>query len=160
MLSWRAVLSTRQGISLDLLLITYIERTWFDRRAGHFCRPPYVAIGSGPSLHLDLSRGGWRMVSEDSRAKARVFPADFPAWRLVRHPPSDCYCSCPINTSRDRQEWASTGWMHRVFQHIANCTHHRRRWEGQPPFASRGFPFTLGILVTAHSSVSGQVISA
>ena len=67
---------TRQGISLALLLKTYIESTMLDRWVGHFCRPPYVAIGSGPYLHLRLEMAGvWSLRILDLH---RVFPADCP----------------------------------------------------------------------------------
>jgi hypothetical protein len=53
---------TRQGISLSLLLEDQRSCCW---RAGHFCRPPYVAIGYGLYLHPRRSLEVWRIVSED-----------------------------------------------------------------------------------------------
>ena len=44
------------------------DRQIQQRRTGHFCRPPYVAAGFGPS-HPLAGRSleeGWRMVSEDT----------------------------------------------------------------------------------------------
>lgn len=61
-------------------------------RAGHFCRPPYVAAGSGPSLHLRRTGGGWRMVSEDSGP--RLFCASQPFLLIFRRGP------CQPHTSR------------------------------------------------------------
>ena len=45
------------------------DRQIQQRRTGHFCRPPYVAAGFGPS-HPLAGRSleeGWRMVSEDTQ---------------------------------------------------------------------------------------------
>ena len=58
---------------------------------------------------------------------------------------------------------ASTEWIHRVFQHLAGCTHQRHRWEGQQSLActARGF-FYLRHSVTSTRMIlsGGAIISA
>jgi hypothetical protein len=68
---------------------------------GHFCRPPYVAIGLGLYLHQLGRNWAWRAVSEGS-AESAVFPADRPH-RMDCHRP--CIGSVPPDT--------------RMFQHLA-----------------------------------------
>ena len=51
----------------------------------------------------------------------------------------------------------STRWMLRVFQHIASCTHQRRRWEGQHLSPAERLFATLGITVTStQNRVAGR----
>jgi len=51
---------TRQGISLELLLVDQTVQHYFTIwRAGYLYQPPYVAVGSGPSLHLIATATRW-----------------------------------------------------------------------------------------------------
>src|SRR5690606_9112455 len=57
--------------------------------------PPYVAIGSGPYLHLyRRNRGGWRMASEDSRYRDRCRRFMDSVIFAIRSKPSGRRCSC------------------------------------------------------------------
>ena len=94
---------TRQGISLEC--VTYdLYRAHVARQAGRTFLPASLCRHRVRTISSSPLGDGWRMVSEDSRDGSRVFPAGFPAWRLVRHPPSDCYCSLPRCTGGVRQE--------------------------------------------------------
>jgi hypothetical protein len=56
--------STRQGISLILLLVDLLGARLPSWRVDHFCRPPYVAAGIGPSLLLLMAQkraGVWSL---------------------------------------------------------------------------------------------------
>src|SRR5438094_3440641 len=55
----RATIHPTRNFAVDVL-----RPINFDRRDGHFCHPPYVAAGDGPSLAL-RDEEGRRMVSED-----------------------------------------------------------------------------------------------
>ena len=86
----------------------YVRSNLHDRRADHFCQPPYVAAGLGPSLPLVERAGVWSLrIRRDRRLG---FPAGFPHPRIVTvHQVSG-------RVARDT----------RVFQHIAGCAPHHR----------------------------------
>jgi hypothetical protein len=113
-----AVVSTRQGISL-LTLLRSTEL--LDRRADHFCRPPYVAAGLGPSLPLVERAGVWSLrIRRDRRLG---FPAGLP------HP-----CIVTVHQS----EWTSSSG-YSGFPAYSRLRTALSLMRGAAPFPAKGF---------------------